>query len=84
MDVKGEVRILAGCYILKYGFLRKKLRMFFVCFDVEITKIGHFCLEKSLREKNRKVGKQYIYIEKYFEIQSGSRGHIRDNWKNAH
>ena len=82
--MEGQVRILAGCYILKYGFLRKKLRMFFVCFDVEITKIGHFCLEKSLARNFCKVGKQYISIENYFEIQSSSRGHIRDNWKNAH
>lgn len=84
MDVKGEVRILAGCYILKQCFLSKKLRMFFVCFDVLMLKIGHFCVEKSLARNFYNVGEVFIYIEKYFEIQSGSRGHIRDNWKNAH
>ena len=82
--MEGQVRILPDCYILKYEFLPKKLQMFFVCFDVGITKISIWHRLKSLREKIRKVGKQYIYIEKYFEIQSGSRGHIRDNWKNAH
>ena len=78
------MRILRGCYILKYGFLSKKMQLFFVCFDMRITKIGIRHRLKSLREKNRKVGKVYIYIEKDFEIQSGSRGHIRDNWKNTH
>ena len=78
------MRILPGCYILKYEFLSKKLPYFFVCFDVGITKISIWHRLKSLREKNRKVGNVYIYIEKYFEIQSGSRGHIRDNWENAH
>ena len=82
--MEGQVRILAGCYIPNYGFLSKKLRMFFVCFDVLMLKIGHFCLSKSLAEKIRKVGNVIKCIEKYFEIQSSSRGHIRDNWKNAH
>ena len=78
------MRILSDCYILNYRFLPKKLQYFFVCFDVGITKISIWHRLKSLREKNRKVGKVYIYIEKDFEIQSGSRGHIRDNWENAH